>query len=145
MIRSRMSSCLLRFQTPSRELHSSVALFEKLFDADRVRQYEKMHRVPDKESALKELDNLGKPGGRSVVEFFFGESNAAAIISGVNTIKHPVVGEDELLLFAARTPVSELIVHPPRMRALYFVDRAERRQLQCLLGFLASMVYCRVL
>jgi len=104
MLRSRSVRIAQRL-AGSRQLHASSLCFEKLFDADRVRQYEKLHKVPDKESALKELDNLGKPGGRSVVEFFFGENNAAAVISGVNTIKHPPVGDEELLLFASRMPV----------------------------------------
>lgn len=104
MLRSRQAR-LLQAIAGSRRLHASSQCFEKLFDADRVRQYEKLHKVPDKESALKELDNLGKPGGRSVVEFFFGENNAAAVISSVNTIQHPPVGDDELLLFASRMPV----------------------------------------
>ncbi len=105
MLRSQ-SARALHAAFGTRCIHASCTAFEQLFDADRVRQYEKLHKVPDKESALKELDNLGKPGGRSVVEFFFGENNAAAVISSVNTIKHPAVHDDELLLFASRMPVS---------------------------------------
>ena len=102
----RLVSVLARAgRMPARQLHSTGASMEQLFNADRVRQYEQLHRVPDKESALAELEELGKPGGRSVVEFYFGESNAAAVISSVNTIKKPPVSEDELLLFASRMPV----------------------------------------
>lgn len=89
----------------ARQLHGSHACAEQLFNAERVKQYEKLNKVPDKESALKELDQLGKPGGKSVVEFYFGENNSASVIASVNTIAHPAVAEDELLLYATRKNV----------------------------------------
>ena len=102
---ARKALQLKAFGTTGRLFHASAPCAEQLFNAERVRQYERMNKVPDKESALKELEDLGKPGGQSVVEFYFGEHNSASVIAAVNTIKHPAVKEDELLLYAARKNV----------------------------------------